>query len=580
MTELSLRAWQERFLAAHGTHYERDFLLVATPGAGKTTAAAVAISEARSRNGVEQVIVVCPTRPLRRQWATSMHRHGLELDPNFRNSNGRWAADMDGVSVTYQQVAAQPDLFALHVGHRPTAVVLDELHHAADDSAWGGAIAHAFERARLRLALSGTPFRSDNNAIPFVRYDERGRCCPDFIYSYAEAIEDGVCRPVAFRRHGGTMRWYADGVESTASFDDPLDRLNNGRRLRTAIAADKQYLKDVLANASSELERIRAAGSPRAGGLVIADDQNHARAIARLLESTVGEQPEVAISDDPRANETIHAYAASDARWLVAVSMVSEGIDIPRLAVQVYATCRRTDLFFRQAVGRVVRRLPSDPSGFLATVFIPADPTLTALAERIEAEIRHELRPTDEPLEEIEASGIAHRSDFSPLSAQAIDEGAIIAGIHYTAGEVAAVDQLIGQTGLDPSHRAELLHFGRQARRTNTRPKRTPDEAQAKHERVAALKTEINGLVDRWVRFRNTISPFPLDHRAANTELNAAVGVRSRNEATEQQLERALNWLHEMNQGLDRGWPDVARRINAAAPSGAVGDGDSRSWPA
>ena len=153
------------------------------PGAGKTLAACQAIRAA----GAEQIVVVCPTTALRAQWADAADRVGLHLDPRWRNADGAWRADIDGVVVTYQQVASAPDLFAHHLA-RPTFVVLDEIHHAGESASWGTALRAAFDGAPHRLALSGTPFRSDARAIPFVRYDEERRCAPDFVYGYGEAV--------------------------------------------------------------------------------------------------------------------------------------------------------------------------------------------------------------------------------------------------------------------------------------------------------------------------------------------------------------------------------------------------------
>src|SRR5215218_6591052 len=158
------RAWQAAFLARHAAHRRPDFLLVATPGAGKTLAACQAIRAA----GAEQVVVVCPTTALRAQWADAADAVGLHLDPRWRNADGAWQADIDGVVVTYQQVASAPDLFAHHL-MRPTFVVLDEINHAGESASWGTALRAAFDGATHRLALSGTPFRSDARAIPFVR---------------------------------------------------------------------------------------------------------------------------------------------------------------------------------------------------------------------------------------------------------------------------------------------------------------------------------------------------------------------------------------------------------------------------
>ena len=363
---LAPRPWQAAFLAAHAASAAVDFLLVATPGAGKTLAACQAIRAA----GAEQVVVVCPTTALRAQWADAADLAGLHLDPRWRNADGAWREDVDGVVVTYQQVAAAPDLFADHLA-RSTFVVLDELHHAGESASWGTALRAAFDGARRRLALSGTPFRSDARAIPFVRYDDDRRCVADFVYGYSDAVGDGVCRPLAFRLLDATLRWRVDAQETIAAFADELDPIDDGRRLRTAIDPATPLLPHMLHDAEALLRRVRTA-VPDAAGLVLCDDRAHARATARLLRTVAGQKPVVVVSDEPGAHARIERFARGgpDApRWLVAVSMVSEGVDVPRLLVAAYATVRRTELFFRQAVGRVARRRSHDPHDLSATVF-------------------------------------------------------------------------------------------------------------------------------------------------------------------------------------------------------------------
>ena len=49
-------------------------------------------------------------------------------------------------------------------------MVLDEVHHAGDSLSWGESVREAFAPATRRLALTGTPFRTDVNPIPFVSY--------------------------------------------------------------------------------------------------------------------------------------------------------------------------------------------------------------------------------------------------------------------------------------------------------------------------------------------------------------------------------------------------------------------------
>ena len=75
---------------------------------------------------------------------------------------------------------------------------------------------------------------------------------------------------------------------------------------------------------------------------------------------------------------------------MVAVRMVSEGVDVPRLAVGVYATTTSTPLFFAQAVGRFVR---ARTRGETASVFLPSVPHLLSFASEMEVAARPRARP-------------------------------------------------------------------------------------------------------------------------------------------------------------------------------------------
>lgn len=246
------------------------------------------------------------------------------------------------------------------------------------------------------LALSGTPFRSDTRSIPFVDY-HLDEARPDFEYGYGDALADRrVVRPVYFPRTSGQMEWSApDGTDQGASFDDDLDAARSSQRLRTALSLEGEWLPTVLRAANDRLVEVRRE-QPDAGGLVIATDQEHARGIAELLRSRVGTRAAVVTSDDPRSSMHIAAFAAGREPWLVAVRMVSEGVDIPRLRVGVYATTTSTELFFRQAVGRFVRWTRGVPRQ-KAWLFIPDDPRLRRLAAGIAEQRRHSLARCESP---------------------------------------------------------------------------------------------------------------------------------------------------------------------------------------
>ena len=209
----------------------------------------------------------------------------------------------------------------------------------------------------------------------------------DFEYTYRTAITEGVCRYVCFPPVGGSVQWTYDGdVESGTLDDDNADEV-----LRYMLDADGNWMRDVLTAADRQLTRVREE-MPNAGGMVLATDQPHAQDVARVLKDVTGEEPEIVISDDGAdARRRIDTFRQSTKKWIVAVRMISEGTDIPRLRVGVYATVIKTELFFRQAVGRIVRQV-SLTIDELAYLFIPDHPALRAHALRIRDEAEAALR--------------------------------------------------------------------------------------------------------------------------------------------------------------------------------------------
>jgi superfamily II DNA or RNA helicase len=550
-----LRPWQKRALDRLATSTAPDFLTVATPGAGKTTFALCAAVHDLAAHPGRRLVVVAPTSHLKLQWSEAAARFGLHLDPRWTPTAGQLPADVHGVVTTYQQVAASPDpVRSLAAG---ALVVLDEIHHAGDERAWGDAVRRAFEVAPRRLALSGTPFRSDTVAIPFVRYvlDE---AVPDFEYGYADALADGrVVRPVYFPRINGFMEWVApDGSAASAAFDDPLDRTRSAQRLRTALSVDGEWLPTVLGQAHERLAVIRRT-QPDAAGLAIAADQDHAQGIADLLRYRCGVRATVAISDDPRSSSRIGRFATGTDPWIVAVRMVSEGVDIPRLRVGVYATTTTTDLFFRQAVGRFVRWTRGVPRQ-KAYLFIPDDPRLRTWSSQIADARRHSLVRPARPDDEVEGDATAldeqrHEDDrvdqlslFAPLSA--VVTGADESSVFHL--DDAVLDRLDRDDALDGQSHDAGLDLSLPLLPGGADPERPPPNGAASGDGAAAvdprgrrlqLRARNQSLVQELVRSTG------LSHAQVNVELNRLVGLRRIDEATVDQLgrraEQAERWL-------------------------------------
>lgn len=542
-----LRAWQKAALDRFEASATPDFLAVATPGAGKTTLALEAARRALAAGAARRLVVVTPTQHLKRQWAGAADGFGLALESEW-TSRSALPADLHGIVVTYQQVASSKATLRRLAGH--AFVVLDEVHHAAESRAWGDAIRLAFDASPRRLALSGTPFRSDDNPIPFVRY-EGAQAAPDYEYGYADALaEGGVVRPVFFPRIAGEMEWTApDGRHVSATFDDALTADLAGQRLRTALSLRGEWLPAVLAQANAQLAQIRQS-DPAAAGMVIAIDREHARGIAALLRERAGTTPTVALSDDPSASSRIQRFARGTAPWIVAVRMVSEGVDIPRLRVGVYATSTTTDLFFRQAVGRLVRFVPGAERQD-AYCFLPDDPRLRRAAAEIDEQRRHSLRqkesetsePTRDRVEEREAAEPGSNL-FAPISAVplAADGSRLDPSLPlfaYAAGIAAeATAPAAPRAGVAtdpartaPAHRTEPAGASQAGDETELSPRERRDRMR---ERNAALVREL--------AHRKRLS-----HLEVNTELNRRAGIRRVTEATLAQLEKraaaAEQWL-------------------------------------
>ena len=388
-----LRAWQVRALERLEGWQGGPFLISAAPGAGKTRPAIELARRLLAARTVTRVVVVCPTTPLTRQWARAAGRLGVHLAPDARSS--RPPGDFDGVVITYARLASNPVAWARGITPR-TLVIADEAHHLGEELAWGTAFATVFRNAPRWLLLSGTPFRSDATPIPGVRYDADGTSLPDVSYTYAEAVRDGVCRRVGFITYDGTLSWRSGDDVIESSFETVLTTREASRRYRTATSTElPDGLPRILREAHAKLVELRAGGHPDAGGLVIAADRTHAIAISRLMRETTGRAPVVVLHTEARAAVKLAAFTASSDPWIVAVNMVSEGVDIPRLRVGVYATAAKTPLIFRQIVGRFVRTITGRPVE-ASWLYLPADPILRAHASAVEGELRQSLRRVED----------------------------------------------------------------------------------------------------------------------------------------------------------------------------------------
>lgn len=582
-TAQRLRAWQaealDLYFGMEGPDGvgggPRDFLAAATPGAGKTTFALRLATELLRRRIIDRIVVVAPTEHLKSQWADAAARVSIRLDPAFSNRHSMPARHFHGIAVTYAQIAVKASVHERLIHDARTLVILDEVHHGGDALSWGDALRDAYGRATRRLLLSGTPFRSDTAPIPFVEYHptEQGirLSRTDYSYGYGRALADGVVRPVIFLVYAGNMRWRTktgDEMEAQLGQDNTKDITSQA--WRTALDPEGEWIPAVLRSADRRLSEVREQ-IPDAGGLVIATDQTAARAYAAILHELTGEAPTIVLSDEAEASSRIETFSAGTSRWMVAVRMVSEGVDVPRLAVGVYATSASTPLFFAQAIGRFVR---ARRRGETASVFLPHVPQLLALANELERQRDHALDRDSEgddewaldedamdagEREESASDALTYDFTYQALASQAHFDRVLFDGREF--GQLAVPgtpeeEEFLGLPGLlEPEHVHALLQqrVARQSRHRQAREARDgvgqdgagqPGAAQsgeappqALHRTLKEQRQLLNSLVGLYARQAGE------PHGAVHAELRRVCGGPAVSHATVMQLQARIDVL-------------------------------------
>lgn len=542
---MNLRQWQsavtpvfkQRVIDAWHANLPMSFLLEACPGAGKTFQAGLLARWMLDQRYARRIIVRVPTAHLRQQWAASLsHAHGLFLDWEASKPS-EWIrrSDCHGAVITYAMLAQNPSAWVAPA--RDAFTINDEVHHAGEGAAWGNAMLQADAKCKQVLNLSGTPFRSDTLAIPHVRYD-KGESQPDYRYGLSDALRDRVIRPICFFTYGGQVTIGSEHID----LNEAGEVNRQSRRLALCLHPDGGWLRDVLSRANSLLGELRQTHRD-AGGLVVCRDREHARAVATLIAEISGRRPPVVLSDDPRASSKITAFADSAEPWLVSVRMVSEGIDLPRLRVGVFATNITTAMFFRQYIGRITRVTHKPPQ--TAYCFLPNDLRIVKHAEQILNEIRHHIHGRAAVLSSAEASpaiqltagageveSAENAASSQPDAATLPDEPLKISGsasiraIHINGHYQPA---LLPSLQPEPSQLVSVID--QRVSALQAQPVSQPAASYvADHKERERVSAEIRRLVSRVVRKTGQ------SHAHVRASLNRQQGVKSQAECSLQQL--------------------------------------------
>lgn len=428
--EIADRDWQQKALSAaidfvFPSEDKDTFLAVACPGAGKTRFSIAAIKAAFDRDLVDLVVVVAPIEILRKQWIGDAAPHGLHLH-HYSSADLREAMidglddGIHGIATTYAQVSLIADAFEHFCAEMRVLLVADEIHHCAEHLSWGDKLQIAFNGAQKKLILSGTPFRSNPwEKIPFImRQNTDGEWVvrdPDASYSYADACNDRVCRVMTFPRVNANIRFEDDdGVWEHLLDADGLDAKFRNRMYRAALDPDRSdFSRYLLKHAWDKLVSIRKLDQPDAGMLVVAKDNAHAEKLKDIMHAISGRVPVVVNSDQPNSATKIKRFKTSKAPVIIAVKMFSEGVDAPRLRVIAFLTQAKTEMWFRQVVGRAVRMQLEVNGDQPAFMFIPKIPVFEDMALRIEEEVAWIVQERNPPTQEWTCEHCGHHNHMT-----------------------------------------------------------------------------------------------------------------------------------------------------------------------
>jgi superfamily II DNA or RNA helicase len=381
---MELRRWQSDCIASAMLKYQsgfRHFLCLATPGAGKTVMAATLAQKLLKTEMVDLVLCFSPSVIISNDFQEVLEIHTQFRMDGLLGSKGR--------SLTYQSMIHQDESFWALFDTFRIFVIFDEIHHCAGSqlenaNAWGQKlIRHIQGRATYTLALTGTPWRSDKIPIALSGYCQNNKIHCDFIYGLFQAIADKVCQTpqITLIDNNRVLFSRGDETERYSSFEQLLKQTGCSYQL---LLENEDLIVFLLKQSAKKLVQLRKR-NPNAGGLIVAASVEHAHKIASLLTRHLGETACIATYMEHDAHGVISAFKSSSSPWIISVGMISEGTDIPRLRVCCHLTRVKTELHFRQVLGRILRVINDEQGN--SFLYMPAEPSLVEYANRIAEEI-------------------------------------------------------------------------------------------------------------------------------------------------------------------------------------------------
>jgi superfamily II DNA or RNA helicase len=561
----TLRPWQREFATDFGVSAKKNFLLVCLPAGGKTIAAFYAASKWLDEPSPKRriVVYVAPLRGLKIGAKRIYKAHfGLELQTNF---DGRLKEGMSGVALTYAGLAGAADAIRALCSRYEIMAIFDEPHHMSEEvnAVWGARAKHALEFAIRRLLMTGTPWRSDYGAIPFAARNDDGTYVADHLFDWPLALEEidengyRCIRILSFRTFDASVSYLDRDSREEFTLDSrgSLSHKQQDMWLTGAIRSDR-LVEEMIREANDKLMQVRSL-KPDAAGLVVCEDIPAAQRITKKLQQITGIKPHLIVSelgdddDDETTRRDVDDFERERGTWIVSVRQVSEGVDVPRLIVGVFLTNWRTELYFRQFVGRVMRsqRTEFDKEAY---IYIPN---------------HHELVEYAKKIEELQAIAIKPKGtgdgpgpgDQEPATVLLGDSDAALRDIivpnNNGVVDPAAVERFMTRyrsTGATERLAVQILRDGL-TDKPQSQPPRHDDDTYKEaplEDRLDDLKRLNAKRCNAWA-YKLGGNDDPTMFRECVKKANAACGCRSTESATLDQLKNRLLYIAEQLASLD-----------------------------
>ncbi len=548
-TNKTLRQWQTdcyKELLRVKADGRNKFLSVAGVGSGKTFFSAFVFNEFRSKGEFDSVVIISPTENIKRNWSiTFQYDFNLKVDHGYQFKHS-WPRDCHGVSLTYQSLNPLNLQVLKRYITRKVFLIIDEVHHAGDERSWGNAIQELGDEAGFVLLLSGTPTRGDNSPIPFVTYQRKNpneegtktyELKYDFYYSYAESIKDKVCCPTIFPRNFSNVQTIEGYKKLEYADQDSLEM----RKLYNNIISVKEegigcYVYETFIRANKQLCELNDKRNQNFAGLIVCNTIPDAIKLhERIYKEFGADFVELVTSNDPDSSKKIENFKFSYCPWIISINMISEGVDISRIRVIVYASNVISPVRFIQVMGRGVRNPQhKENDSDVCYMYIPDYKPLVENARKIELEIKHEYEELTESLKKEKNSTESIQMNILDdiiLNASSENSGLVFSSMMFDVKEDLAAISLAKKYDVTKD---KVLSMWKDILEMTGKP--TPEERPKKIETITDEKEKYRRVIQKVVAKLHY--DFGLDFKEIHLKLNEQLGKIFSNDLTLDELKQ------------------------------------------